>query len=55
MPSIVQEVGETFVTLFKGFSVTLRTMFKKTATDSFPDFARVKLIDFAIRVDSQYV
>ena len=37
MPSIVSEVGETFVTLFKGFSVTLRTMFGKTTTESFPD------------------
>ena len=38
MPSIVQKVGERFVTLFKGFSVTLRTMFKKTTTESFPGF-----------------
>jgi len=37
MPSIVREVGETFVTLFKGFSVTLRTMFGKTTTERFPD------------------
>src|ERR1035441_7418224 len=37
MPSIVREVGETFVALFKGFSVTLRTMFRKTTTESFPD------------------
>src|SRR5579862_924955 len=37
MASIVREVGETFVTLFKGFSVTLRTMFRKTTTESFPD------------------
>ena len=37
MPSIVREVGETFVTLFKGFSVTLRTMFRKTTTENFPE------------------
>ena len=37
MPSIVREVGETFVTLFKGFSVTLRTMFGKTITESYPE------------------
>jgi NADH-quinone oxidoreductase subunit I len=36
MPSLVREVGETFVTLVKGFSVTLRTMFKKTTTEDFP-------------------
>ena len=37
MASIVREVGETFVTLFKGFSVTLRTMFRKTTTENFPE------------------
>ena len=37
MPSIVQEVAETFFTLYKGFSVTFRTMFGKTTTESFPD------------------
>jgi NADH-quinone oxidoreductase subunit I len=37
MASLIQEVGETFVTLYKGFSVTLRTMFRKTTTESFPD------------------
>ncbi|MGB6470535.1 MAG: hypothetical protein WBE88_06750, partial [Candidatus Acidiferrales bacterium] len=37
MPSIVREVGETFATLYKGFSVTLKTMFGKTTTESFPD------------------
>src|ERR1700684_3781703 len=37
MPSIVGEVAETFVTLFKGFSVTLRTMFRKTTTENFPE------------------
>src|ERR1700685_1692762 len=35
MASIVREVRETFVTLFKGFSVTLRTMFRKTTTENF--------------------
>jgi NADH-quinone oxidoreductase subunit I len=39
MPSIVREVGETFFTLYKGFSVTLRTMFRKTTTESFPEVA----------------
>src|SRR6202453_2137026 len=37
MPSIVREVGEVFVTLVKGFSVTFRTMFRKTTTESYPD------------------
>src|ERR1700722_3270014 len=39
MASIIQEVGETFVTLVKGFSVTFRTMFRKTTTESFPEGA----------------
>src|ERR1700722_6527517 len=37
MASLIQEVGETFVTLFKGFSVTLRNMFRPTTTENFPD------------------
>jgi NADH-quinone oxidoreductase subunit I len=37
MASLIREVGETFVTLYKGFSVTFRTMFRKTTTESFPD------------------
>ncbi|MGA7622752.1 MAG: NADH-quinone oxidoreductase subunit NuoI [Candidatus Acidiferrales bacterium] len=37
MSSILQEVGETFVTLYKGFSVTFRTMFRKTTTEAFPN------------------
>ena len=37
MASLIQEVGETFFTLYKGFSVTLRTMFRKTTTESFPE------------------
>ena len=37
MPSIVREAGETFVTLVKGFSVTLRTMFRKTTTERYPE------------------
>jgi hypothetical protein len=40
MPSIVQEVGETFVTLIKGFSVTLRTLFKKLPARAFLHFAK---------------
>src|ERR1700732_3011962 len=39
MASIVREVGETFATLVKGFSVTFRTMFRKTTTESFPEVA----------------
>ena len=37
MPSIIGEVGETFATLYKGFSVTLKTMFRKTTTERFPE------------------
>src|SRR5579863_7789428 len=37
MPSIIGEVGAVFLTLAKGFSVTLRTMFKKTTTEAYPD------------------
>src|ERR1700752_451910 len=37
MPSIFREVGETFLTLYKGFSITLRTMFGKTTTESYPE------------------
>jgi NADH-quinone oxidoreductase subunit I len=37
MPSVIGEVGETFVALVKGFSVTLRTMFRKTTTENFPE------------------
>jgi NADH-quinone oxidoreductase subunit I len=37
MASLIREVGETFVTLYKGFSVTFRTMFRKTTTESFPE------------------
>src|SRR6201981_4219192 len=37
MPSIFREVGETFSTLYKGFSITLRTMFRKTTTERYPE------------------
>jgi NADH-quinone oxidoreductase subunit I len=37
MPSIIREVGETFTTLCKGFSITLRTMFRKTTTERYPE------------------
>ena len=37
MPSIIREVGETFSTLYKGFSITLRTMFRKTTTERYPE------------------
>lgn len=36
MPSIIHDVADTFATLYKGFSVTLRTMFRKTTTEAFP-------------------
>jgi NADH-quinone oxidoreductase subunit I len=36
MASIIGEVGETFVALAKGFTVTLRTMFRKTTTEPYP-------------------
>src|SRR5271169_6830257 len=39
MPSIVREVGETFLTLYKGFRVTFLTMFRKTTTEAYPDVA----------------
>jgi len=39
MPSIVREVGETFLTLYKGFRVTFLTMFRKTTTESYPEVA----------------
>jgi NADH-quinone oxidoreductase subunit I len=37
MASIVREAAETFFTLYKGFRVTFKTMFRKTATESFPE------------------
>jgi NADH-quinone oxidoreductase subunit I len=37
MPSILAEVGKTFTTLAKGFSVTFRTMFRKPTTEIFPN------------------
>jgi NADH-quinone oxidoreductase subunit I len=37
MASIIREAAETFVTLYKGFRVTLRTMFLKTTTESYPE------------------
>src|SRR2546425_2346601 len=36
MASIIREVGETFGALVKGFSVTFRTMFRKTVTENYP-------------------
>jgi len=36
MSSLLTEVGATFATLVKGFSVTLRTMFRKPTTELFP-------------------
>jgi len=37
MASIVREVGETFLTLYKGFSVTFRNLFRTPTTERFPD------------------
>ncbi|MFQ5778388.1 MAG: NADH-quinone oxidoreductase subunit I, partial [Terriglobia bacterium] len=37
MASILREIGETAVSLAKGFSVTLRTMFRPTVTENYPD------------------
>jgi NADH-quinone oxidoreductase subunit I len=37
MPSIIGEVGATFAALVKGFSVTLRTMFRKPTTEIYPE------------------
>jgi NADH-quinone oxidoreductase subunit I len=37
MPSLIREVGETMVTLVKGFSVTFRNMFRKPVTEFYPD------------------
>ncbi len=37
MASLIREVGETFYTLYKGFSVTFRTMFRKTTTKNLPE------------------
>jgi NADH-quinone oxidoreductase subunit I len=36
MASILREVGETLVTLLKGFGVTFRTMFRKPTTEEYP-------------------
>lgn len=37
MSNIVTEAGETFVSMAKGFSVTLRNLFRKTVTENYPD------------------
>ena len=36
MANILSEVGGTFATLYKGFSVTFRTMLQKTTTENYP-------------------
>ena len=36
MPSILKEVGETCLTLVKGFSVTFRNMLRKPTTENYP-------------------
>ncbi len=37
MGSMLREVGETFVTLAKGFGVTLRNMMRRTVTENYPE------------------
>ena len=37
MPSILKEAAETVFTLAKGFSVTLRTLFRPPVTENYPD------------------
>ena len=37
MSSFIREAGETFSTLVKGFSVTFRTMLRKTVTENYPE------------------
>ena len=37
MPSVLQEIGETAVTLAKGFAVTLKQMFRPTVTEQYPE------------------
>ncbi|MBI4462080.1 MAG: NADH-quinone oxidoreductase subunit NuoI [Acidobacteria bacterium] len=37
MASILKEIAETGVTLAKGFSVTLRNLFRPTVTEDYPD------------------
>ena len=36
MPNALTEVAETFFTLAKGFSVTLRNLFRKPTTENYP-------------------
>ena len=36
MPSVLREVGETFTTLVKGFSVTFRNLLRKPVTENYP-------------------
>src|SRR5258707_12203253 len=37
MASPIREVFDVFRTMFNGFSVTFRTMFRKSATESYPE------------------
>jgi len=37
MPSILQEVGGSFLALARGFSVTFRNLWRKTTTENYPD------------------
>ena len=36
MASLIREVGETAVALVKGFSLTMKNMFRKTVTENYP-------------------
>src|SRR5665213_4144701 len=37
MASFLAEIGGTFVTLVKGFSVTFRNIWRKSTTENYPD------------------
>lgn len=37
MPNILVEIADSAAALAKGFSITLRTMFKRTVTENYPD------------------
>jgi NADH-quinone oxidoreductase subunit I len=37
MANILQEIGETFTTLVRGFSVTFKNMLRKPVTENYPD------------------
>ncbi|HLY63578.1 MAG TPA: NADH-quinone oxidoreductase subunit NuoI [Terriglobia bacterium] len=37
MPNILVDIADSAAALAKGFSITLRTMFKRTVTENYPD------------------